>query len=266
MKRKKHTFAVVFMALAVAAAIPLGINRSLYVLREDAVDEYYYDQAGYAIYEGIEKRQDAAQNLATLANRYVEKEPGLAALLDELEYRVEASRNAIDLDDSFEKTAAANAAMDQPARALAAALNGTALEEKDRRYPDQLIANMESEQDKIERSSYNSAAKDYNGKLARMKPLALLGSLTTFDEPGAGEAEEAQPGTGTVEAAENGAKETAAGSDGFDEMVDRFADGIASKAEEFADGVDSWAEGFANDMDSWAEGVADNVDAAMEGR
>lgn len=257
MKRKKHTFAVVFMALAVAAAIPLGINRSLYTLREDVIGEYYYDQAGYAIYEGIEKRQDAAQNLVTLANRYVEKEPGLAALLDELEYRVEASRNAIDLDDSFEKTAAANAAMDQPARALAAALNGTALEEKDQKYPDQLIANMESEQDKIERSSYNSAAKDYNGKLAGLKPLALLSSLATFDEPGSGEVTEAQPGTGETaqETAGDSTTETAAGSGDFDEMVDRFADGIASRAEEFADGAASWAEGF-----------AENVDAVMEGR
>lgn len=249
MKRKKHIFGVVFMAVAVAAAIPIGINRSLYTMREDAVGEYYYDQAGYAIYEGIEKRQDAAQNLVTLGNRYIEKAPELAAPIDELTYRIEASRNAIDLDDSFIRTATANAAMDQPARALAAALNNTGLEEKDRKYPDELIANMESEQDKIQRSSYNTAARNYNGKLESLKPLALLNALTTFDELGSAGEEEAQAGTG-----ETGA-ETAAQPEDFEDMVDHFANGIASQAEGFAEGAAGWAESF-----------ADSVEAVMEGR
>ncbi len=45
------------MGVAIAASIPLGINRSLVRVREDASGAFYYDQAGYSICDGIEKRR-----------------------------------------------------------------------------------------------------------------------------------------------------------------------------------------------------------------
>ena len=93
--KKKHPFAALFMAAAIIAAVPLGINSSLSELREEASDSYYYDQGGYAIYEGLEKRRAAASDLVTLAKRYTDKEPSLEALADDLEYQVRCAERAL---------------------------------------------------------------------------------------------------------------------------------------------------------------------------
>ena len=60
MKKKRHVGAAIFMAAAIAASIPLGVNRSLIKLREEASGHYYYDDTGYALYEGLERRQAEA--------------------------------------------------------------------------------------------------------------------------------------------------------------------------------------------------------------
>ena len=52
--------------------------------------------------------------------------------------------------------------MGQAAQALYEELKNTQLSETDQKYPDQLIAQMESEQDKINRSSYNEDAREFN--------------------------------------------------------------------------------------------------------
>lgn len=53
---KRNLMAGIFMGVAIAASIPLGINRSLSRVREDVSGTFYYDQAGYSIYDGLEKR------------------------------------------------------------------------------------------------------------------------------------------------------------------------------------------------------------------
>lgn len=230
-KKKSHKLAALFMAVTVAGSIPLGINHSLSNMREDAAGEYYYDQAGYAIYEGLEKRRESANNLITLAGRYQEGNPGLTKLIDELEYRVQTSEQAYDEDDTFRKTAAANAALDAPAQALAGALEGAELSEKDRRYPQQLIDNMRSEQDKINRSSYNTEAKKFNEKLVSLKPMALLKPMAVFSDISVGQVQEVTGG------------EAAATFDSND---------IAQAAEEFADNI-------ANNVESGVEGLVDGI-------
>lgn len=187
--RKKNLAAGIFMGVAIAVSIPLGINSSLSRVRDEAESSYYYDQAGYAIYDGLDIRREAANSLITLAGRYKEQDPDLAGLIDDLDYRVKASENAWSDDHTFLSEAQANYAMDAPAEALAEALNNIELSEKDKKYPDQLIAQMRSEQDKINRSSYNDSAREYNAKRQRLSPMAVIKPLATFDEPGGAPAE-----------------------------------------------------------------------------
>lgn len=247
-KKKKHPFAVLFMTAAIIGAVPLGINSSLSELREEATGSYYYDQGGYAIYEGLEKRQAAASDLVTLAKRYTDKEPSLEALADELEYQVHCAEmvDYEDEDRGFFDTVRANQNLDTPAQELAKALEQVELAEKDKKYPGQLIAQMKSEQDKIQRSSYNDEAREYNAKLERFQPIALQKSLATFDKAAAGEAvAEVPEDTGIPsppDAPEAPEAPEAPDYDAVMEQVEDFTRDITDRANEFAGDITGWAE------------------------
>ena len=60
--KKKNAIGACVLAAAIVLAVPLGVHTSLTKLREDAENTYYYDNAGYAIYEGVEERQATANN------------------------------------------------------------------------------------------------------------------------------------------------------------------------------------------------------------
>lgn len=249
-KKKKHPFAALFMAAAIIAAVPLGINSSLSELREEASDSYYYDQGGYAIYEGLEKRRAAASDLVTLAKRYTDKEPSLEALADDLEYQVRCAERAVfdGEETGFADTVRANQALDSSAQALADALEQVGLAEKDKKYPGQLIAQMKSEQDKIQRSSYNDNAREYNAKLERFQPIAFQKALATFDK--AVTEEEAAVAEDTRIPVPPDAPEAPAAPD-YDvvmEQVEDFTRDITGRANEFAGDITGWAEDLSGDI------------------
>lgn len=248
--KKRNTVAAVFMAAAIAASVPLGINRSLVRLRDDAGGEFYYDQAGYSICDGLEKRREAAGSLVTLAERYSESNPELESLIDALDYRVKASENAWSGDYTFNLEARANAAMDAPAQALAQALNSAGLSEKDQKYPDQLIQQMKSEQDKINRSSYNDAARDFNAKIERLSPIAMVEPMADFSAV----AEEVPADEPAVEYA---------GEDAFERSVDQWADSLAESVERGADSltdeIDRWADDFADEVEQGVDSMVDRI-------
>ncbi len=250
-KKKKHPFAALFMAAAIIAAVPLGINSSLSELREEASDSYYYDQGGYAIYEGLEKRQAAASDLVTLAKRYTDKEPSLEALADDLEYQVRCAERAVfdGEETGFADTVRANQALDSSAQALADALEQVGLAEKDKKYPGQLIAQMKSEQDKIQRSSYNDNAREYNAKLERFQPIAFQKALATFDKA-VTEEEEAAVAEDTRIPVPPDAPEAPEAPD---------YDAVMEQVEDFTGDVVDWAEDFAGDMTDWAEDISDEI-------
>lgn len=250
-KKKKHPFAALFMAAAIIAAVPLGINSSLSELREEASDSYYYDQGGYAIYEGLEKRQAAASDLVTLAKRYTDKEPSLEALADDLEYQVRCAERAVfdGEETGFADTVRANQALDSSAQALADALEQVGLAEKDKKYPGQLIAQMKSEQDKIQRSSYNDNAREYNAKLERFQPIAFQKALATFDKA-VTEEEEAAVAEDTRIPVPPDAPEAPDAPD-YDvvmEQVEDFTRDITDRANEFAGDITGWAEDLSGDI------------------
>lgn len=187
-KRKKNVVGALVMAAAIVVSIPLGMNRSFARLREKVENHYYLDLTGYAIFDGIDKREDAANNLITVAKRYVDQQPELDPYIDELEYRVKRSENLYESSNPlFAETVTVNREMGTAAQSLYEQLEQVELSEKDAKYPRQLIAEMESEQDKIERSSYNDKAMEYNarlkefpasvlGKLAGLKPMGVFGA------------------------------------------------------------------------------------------
>lgn len=246
------------MGVAIAASIPLGINRSLVQKREDISYTFYSDQAGYSISDGIEKRQETANDLITLANRYKDKDPELEGLIDSLDYCVKASENAWSDDDTYTQEAGANAALDAPAEALAAALEKLELSEQDKKYPGQMLGKMRSEQDKINRSSYNEEARAFNKKLESLSPMALCKPMADFSAP-----------------ADNGATTQAVPEDTI--SVEEAAPGAAAKTgdtaripsppeapaapdlDELGQRVDQWANDFADGVESGVEGFVDGI-------
>lgn len=178
MKKKTTAVGALVMTGLLLVSLPLGVNRSLGKLREDAKLQYYGDQTGYAIYQGVDEREAAAKNMITVARRYTDQNPALTEAVDELEYQVKVSENTY---DDFSAEAEANRKMGEAAQALYEQLEQTELSEKDAKYPRELIAQMDAEQDKIDRSSYNDAAREFNARLEKF-PVDLLRHVA-FVEP-----------------------------------------------------------------------------------
>ena len=182
--KKQQGIAALVMALAILAAIPLGAHMSLTRLREEAEGHFYYDQTGYAIYMGVDERQAAASNLATVARRYTGENPALVSLIDEVEYAVAYTEGSY---DDPQEEAQGNRMIGEAAQALYQELQNTQLSPADEQYPGELMAQLESEQDKINRSSYNDEARAFNARLEKfpvnlLLPVAGVQPLATFDE------------------------------------------------------------------------------------
>ena len=181
--KKSSVIGACVLAATLVLTVPLGVHTSLTALRDEANSSYYYDQTGFAIYEGIENREAAASNMITVAERYTDENPALTSLIGDLDYAVDYSQNCWDGDSGL---AEANQLMGQAAQALYEELKNTQLSETDQKYPDQLIAQMESEQDKINRSNYNEDAREFNARLEKfpvnlLRGVAGIEPLTTFD-------------------------------------------------------------------------------------
>ena len=170
---KKNLIGALVMAGMILLSLPLGAAHSAKALREDVEDEYYYDQTGYAIYEGLDARVAAAENLITVAERYEDADDGVEDAMERVE-------------DYLERQVRANNGLSEAAEALSARLNALPITDRDAQAIREQLADMDSEQDKIQRSSYNDAARDYNEKLTHF-PLSLfrgflgIGDIPTFD-------------------------------------------------------------------------------------
>lgn len=260
--KKRNIIGAAVMAGLIALAMPLGAAHSLDKLREEARWEYYYDDAGYVIWEGIDKRQEAANNLLTVAARYVDKEPQLSAYIGELEYRVRASENTY--SECSAKEVTTNLEMGMAAENLATALENVELSEKDKKYPAQLIAQMRSEQDKIQRSSYNDAARRFNDRLYSF-PVNILRPFMDVDELAAFDEAAAVPGDGAL--AEQEATTTVEAVQEIDDDVP-YVDEVEETTYTMDDRIESYVEGVAERIDTYVEqaveGTADRIGDYVE--
>ncbi len=184
--KKQNLIGAAIMIVLILLAMPLGVAHSLEDLREDAEWQFYEDRTGFSICDSLDNRREAAHNLLTVANRYTDDHPNLMPYFNELEYQFNASENAY--SESHQIEAEANYQMGEAAEELADALGIVGLSEKDEQYRVQLIAQMRSEQDKIQRSGYNAAAREFNNRLY-VFPVNVLKNFTDveglfpFDEP-----------------------------------------------------------------------------------
>ncbi len=180
--KKKSVIGALLMTAAIVVSIPLGVNRSFARLREDVESEYYYDDTGYAIYDGLEARVGAAKNLLTMAGRYVNQDPELDVYMDNLEHVVKLCDNTwFDDIDQIGQTVQYNSRLGEEAQKLADRLETLELSDRDKKYPRQLLADMDSEQDKIERSSFNDEVLEYNEKREKF-PASVLAPLSGVKE------------------------------------------------------------------------------------
>lgn len=190
-KEKKHGStapAAALMVVLIGISIPLGVNRTFDRLQEEVQNEYYYDSTGYAIWEGVDDCESIAKNLLTVAENYKEQYPQLTKPIAELEHCVQVSEHTYEMDDeSFASIVSAYTGVTQAAHTLYDALQEVELAEKDEKYPRQLIAELDSECDKISRSSYNDEAQAYNEKLSmfpasELRKIAKVDYMATFND------------------------------------------------------------------------------------
>lgn len=181
---KKDRTGLIVMAIVILFSFIGGTTHSAEKLRDDTLDSYYYDKTGYSVTEGLNERSAACENLITVAEKYAEEYDDLANLIDDLEYNIDWLRTSL---PDHSQQAEANAGMGAAAQRLYDRLLEEELSERDLRDVRGLIAQMDSAQDKIERSSYNDDARAFNEKLHSF-PLSLVRAagaveeLTVFDE------------------------------------------------------------------------------------
>lgn len=180
----KNAVAALIMAIMIVLSIPLGVNRSFARLREDVEHEYYYDSTGYALWEGVDARRESAKNLITIAEKYVDEYPELQTPINALSHRVLEENTYLSLEDeTFSDIVKVNSELTQEAYALYEALDQVTLSEKDEKYPGKIMAEMDAEQDKLQRSSYNDLAREYNARLERF-PVNFLRYLSNIKPMG----------------------------------------------------------------------------------
>jgi len=162
---KRNVFiAFLLMIIMIVVAVPIGVNNSLAKERQNAQGSYYYDKTGFAIWQGLEARRDAAANLITVADNYKGENEKLAPLINNLERAVNGTKT---YSTDYKGEGEANLLLSIEAKALADELEKTNLSEKDEKYPRMMIAEMDSQQDMITRSSYNDDARVFNEKLEK---------------------------------------------------------------------------------------------------
>lgn len=174
--KKKHVIAIIVMLLMILVAIPLGIDNSIDELKKTADSHYYYDSTGYAIYEGVDKRVESAEQLIKVANKYEADHTELIPLIEELE------RTAKELDYTYDvlEEEAKNRELDVPAQALADALGRIELDEADAKYPKQIMAEITAEMKRLQHSSYNDHARSYNERIGGF-PVSVMKNLGFYD-------------------------------------------------------------------------------------
>ena len=177
--KKKNVIAVLFMVLMIVIAIPTGMLHSIDDLRSE------HEGSHNAVSQGLNTRADTAQNLVTIAEKYVDQDLNLETCIDWVDYYTQESINQ-DTEHFTKEVKEANTRLTDAVQELYDELKKVELSEKDQDYPDQLLALMKSEQDKIERSSYNDDAREFN-QLIRNFPLNLVSifgieDMVTFDE------------------------------------------------------------------------------------
>ena len=169
--KKDCKVAIDVMALAILLAIPLGFLRTMYRFYNDLEQEFYQGayQDGLSIQSDLEERMLLAQNLVTVARRYLDAED------PSIDQTLQARLDLENAQTPSEKYQANNRLTDATA-ILYETLGNAPLSEKDQDYRRSLYADLLSRNDTISHDPYNRLALEYNQKLDGF-PAALLAQL-----------------------------------------------------------------------------------------
>ncbi len=162
---------VILMVGLIVLGTFFGAWRSLGKL-ENRVSQAFYEGVegdGFCIQADLDERVILANNLATIAARYLPaNDASLAAL------RADAS--ALSQESDIARKYAKNAALSQSAALVGDALAVLTLSESDARYVKSIRADLQSRNDTMANDGYNALADDYNNTL-RAFPANLLSAL-----------------------------------------------------------------------------------------
>ena len=181
--RKKTGAAAAVMILMLLAALFLGMLSSVSKMKGIAEDSFYSDENGYSVHMGVEIRQKSAIRLLSVAEDYQNSYPELTEPSAELKSAIEALDNAWFSDDGSE--AEKNLALSEPCRAVRDLLLSVDIKDADEKIVQNNFAEITAAQDRINRSSYNDDAAEFNKSLYKypaklLKDLGIVKALPVY--------------------------------------------------------------------------------------
>ncbi len=177
---KKRVVSAIIMIILLVVALPLGVYTSVHPMRETAERQMASDTAGFSTIAAVDSRADAGENINKIAEKYRESDASLPELIADLESAVALARNTPQMDAAM--LSEANSGLDLPANELVNKLKTVSdVSIADLNTVTGQIVEMESQQHKIDRSSYNEAAAEYNARLEQF-PVSVI-SRFVFLEP-----------------------------------------------------------------------------------
>lgn len=182
-KRIRKLPAILVMILLLLAAIPLGVGRTYASLRKEAQNAYYDDQTGLSIPDTVAERAAFTESLITLAEGYEKENQGLTPAIDEA--RTAAQNCGDGGGEDPENLAALNQRLNQAFGSLLLQLQVLPLGEGDSKTAETLSQQMKDSQSKLDSSSYNTQAEEFNQELGQfpvrfLRDLAFLQPLELF--------------------------------------------------------------------------------------
>lgn len=177
--------AILVMVLLIAIALPLGVHNSVKPLKSKAEGEFSYDDSGFSITQAVWDREECADNIVKVAEKYKEHDDSLVIMIDDLERVVNRTKNIYGIDRVGE-LAAANKEIDAPANEIVEhILSMDKVTDADSKALKAQQTQMTSMQAQISHSSYNKSAQEYNDRLEQfpvnvLKYVAFLKPLDLF--------------------------------------------------------------------------------------
>ncbi len=178
MKNIKKPTAIILCVLMIALSIFFGGRMSLNKIRNQALSLFYEgnpdDQFDLGIEYDLERRIAFAGNLVTVAKRYTDSNN---ALITAVQSACDSLNNASDPSDKYKY----NQALTTACNNLSAFLDTQSLSVNDAKYNTSIKADMESANQIIGHSDYNTKAAEFN-QILRKFPTNILCKIT-FVEP-----------------------------------------------------------------------------------
>ncbi|NLM61688.1 MAG: LemA family protein [Clostridiales bacterium] len=169
---KNPKVACVIMVAAIILSVIIGGHRSLSAEAAKVEDIFYNGVAGdgFGVNRELSYRVGLANNMVTVAKRYLPADdPDIKAVLD--------ACSAIEKAKKTTDKVAANRKLQSACSDLYERLGKVDLNEKDSRYRENLMTDLNSSNDIISRDGYNQKAEQFNTELKRF-PANIIGRIT----------------------------------------------------------------------------------------